>query len=104
MITGLFLLLVIVAIYCKVRFHQTVSDAYNLSTQTKESVFGCYYESAAQMRSDMSFIQNLWTTDSIQHIPNAEMKAVLTKVSNFFRFQLLLGLLAVGLVILNSYV
>jgi hypothetical protein len=103
-ITGFFIFLVILAIFCKVRFHQVASEIYKLSAQNNVEIFDVNYESAAQMSSDINFLKKLWAGELITDVSHLAIKVELIKARDFFRYQLLLGLLAVALVVINNYV
>ena len=100
----IFILLVIVAIYFKVRFHQTTSAVHNLCVQNDWSVFEAKYVSANQMRRDLTFLNKLWVGKSIEGIPDEALRLELKNARNFFKYQIFLGLLAFVSVVISSFI
>jgi hypothetical protein len=100
----IFFILVIVAIYYKVRFHQTISVVHNLSLHSKSDIFGVNFESAAQMRSDMTFLNKLWVGKLIDPVTDESLKHELNNARKFFRYQMFLGLFAVVSVVINGFI
>ena len=104
MITSVFLFLVLSTILCKVFFYQSVSKIYRLSTQQNVNVFDVNYHSAAQMRSDITFLKNLCIGTLIENVIDITLKTELNKARYLLRYQLFFGVFAVGLVLINSFI
>jgi len=100
----IFISFVLIALYYKFLFHQTVKNIQSLSIKQDLMIFDAKYKSAFQMGNNISFLNELWSGDSIRNISHIELQAELIEAQKLFRYQLGYGFLSFLSVVVNGFI
>ncbi len=67
-------------------------------------IFDAKYKSAFQMGSNISFLNELWSGNSIKDVSHIELRAELVEARKLFRYQLGYGFLSFLSVVVNGFI
>jgi len=99
----IFISLVIVALYFKYQFNQSINKVQDISNQHQLEIFQMKYKTASQMRSNITFLNELWLGISIDKVEDLALKNELLNARKFFRYQLLFGFLGFLSIVINGF-
>jgi len=99
----IFVLLIAVSIYFKVRYNQTVKKAHAFCISNNLDIFDVTYESASDMHKDFNFMSKLWSGKAIKGVSNQALKLDLLNARKLLQLQLLFGFLTFLSVVINGF-
>jgi hypothetical protein len=100
----IFILLIAVSIYFKVRYNQAVTKAQASCISNKLDIFGVTYENASDIHKDFNFMSKLWSGNAIKGVSNEALKLELLNARKLLQLQLLFGFLTFLSVVINGFV
>jgi len=100
----IFISFVLIALYYKFLFNQTVKKIQSISIQEDLMIFGAKYKSAFQMGNSINFLNELWSGDSFKNMSHLELQAELIEAKKLFKYQLCYGFLSFLSVVINGFI
>ena len=100
----IFIILVLIALYYKFLFNQTLKKVQSISIQHDLMIFDAKYKSAFQMGNNINFLNKLWAAKLIKSINNIELRTELNTARRLFRYQLGYGFLSFLSVVVNGFI
>ena len=104
MIVIIFISLIAISIYFKVRYNQAITKAQEFCILNKLNLFGVTYESSSHIHRDFNFMSKLWSGNAIKDISDETLKLELLNARKLFQLQLLFGFLTFLSVVINGFV
>ena len=104
MIVIIFILLIAISIYFKVRYNQIITKTQAFCISNKLDIFGVTYESSSDINKDFNFMSKLWSGNAIKGVSNEALKLDLINARKLLQLQLLFGFLTFLSVVISGFV
>ena len=104
MIVIIFILLIAISIYFKVRYNQIITKTQVFCISNKLDIFGVTYESSSDIHKDFNFMSKLWSGNAIKGVSNEALKLDLINARKLLQLQLLFGFLTFLSVVISGFV